>query len=334
MNQPFRQRRRQQFLTESYFQNTSTYLKGERDHWATELQATGDSEEQRRMLSLMTHADFSYMLFALKYTAGEPPEQLRSELTGVIEAYERYQMALGVYEGRPQIAPFTFAELAHYERCMQLIGLCYLLHRHDLLPRIAALQDPAYIAEDTLYEDLLAYELEGRYDVDEWHHDVPYRRLINCLYGETEASQVADLQAYVQSWYPAFKQTPWHDGHLRIDGDEGDYFGYWAFEAGAVAYLLELDDASINHMVYPKDLVAFARAYRDNAAPDTRPPRTPAGEPCPKEGYWFTPAHSDSRRHFKQGEVMPDFKNPLWATLWQWDENQKDPSQIDPHAST
>ena len=46
------------------------------------------------------------------------------------------------------------------------------------------------------------------------------------------------------------------------------------------------------------------------------------------------PSQPDSRRHFQQGEVMPDFKSPLWATLWQWNEDQKSPSQIDPHAGT
>ena len=40
---------------------------------------------------------------------------------------------------------------------------------------------------------------------------------------------------------------------------EGAYFGYWAFEAGAVAYLYGIDDNQISHMVYPKDLVAYAR---------------------------------------------------------------------------
>ena len=97
-----------------------------------------------------------------------------------------------------------------------------------------------------------------------------------------------------------------------------------------MTYLWDIDDSSYrDHLVYPKDLVDYARQNRPYKGPETgsstRPPRTPAGEPCPKEGYWFTPAHSDSRRHFKQGEVMPDFKNPLWATLWQWDENQKEP---------
>lgn len=43
------------------------------------------------------------------------------------------------------------------------------------------------------------------------------------------------------------------------------------------------------------------------------------GQPCPREGWWFTPARANSRRHFKAGEVMPDFKSDYGATIWQWD---------------
>ncbi|MBE0408047.1 hypothetical protein EI162_14315, partial [Psychrobacter sp. FME6] len=33
--------------------------------------------------------------------------------------------------------------------------------------------------------------------------------------------------------------------------------------------------------------------------------RCPANQPCPKSGYWFTQAKSDSRAYFKQGDIMP-----------------------------
>ncbi|MBP3945223.1 hypothetical protein [Psychrobacter sp. K31L] len=34
-----------------------------------------------------------------------------------------------------------------------------------------------------------------------------------------------------------------------------------------------------------------------------------AGQPCPKSGYWFTQAKSDSRAYFKQDDIMPDYPN-------------------------
>jgi hypothetical protein len=50
--------------------------------------------------------------------------------------------------------------------------------------------------------------------------------------------------------------------------------------------------------------------------------RAEGGQPCPREGWWFTPAKANSRRHFKKDEVMPDLKTDWGATIWQWDPSQ------------
>ena len=331
MNKPFHEQRRQVFLTENYFSSYSEYLREECVYWKHGLQAIGDTECEQRMLALMTHSNFSYALFSLRYTAGTPIEELRNELTGVIEAYEHYQKALSAYEGRPAISPLGLDQLGDYERAMQLIGLCYLLHRRDLLPRIAAMIDPGYVGEDTLYEDLLAYALPGRVDLDEWYHEEPYTPLVHAMYESDGEEASKQLNDYVNQWYPAFKYVPWHDGHLRIDGTDGDYFGYWAFEAGAVALLCEIDDSHISHMVYPKDLVAWAKAHADDF-PDgsnsdkSRRSNVPAGHPCPEAGWWFTPANTGSHRYFKQGETMPSVGGDYGLTFWQWSPDQSAPT--------
>jgi hypothetical protein len=50
--------------------------------------------------------------------------------------------------------------------------------------------------------------------------------------------------------------------------------------------------------------------------------RAAAGETCPREGYWFTPARLNSRRAFRAGEQMPDVGGDYGITIWQWDEMQ------------
>ena len=50
--------------------------------------------------------------------------------------------------------------------------------------------------------------------------------------------------------------------------------------------------------------------------------RVEGGQPCPQTGYWFTPAKANSRRHFREGEIMPAFQADYGATIWQWDSNQ------------
>jgi hypothetical protein len=49
--------------------------------------------------------------------------------------------------------------------------------------------------------------------------------------------------------------------------------------------------------------------------------RCEAGQPCPKEGWWFTPAGS-GRRYFKQGQIMPNLGSDFGQTIWQWAQDQ------------
>ena len=53
--------------------------------------------------------------------------------------------------------------------------------------------------------------------------------------------------------------------------------------------------------------------------------RCKADQPCPLEGFWFTPAQTSSRRYFKSGELMPEIGGNYGATIWQWDQNQDPP---------
>lgn len=56
-----------------------------------------------------------------------------------------------------------------------------------------------------------------------------------------------------------------------------------------------------------------------------QPGRAPSGDACPRSGWWFTPAATNSRRHFQQGEVMPEVSSDYGSTIWQWDSDQSDP---------
>jgi hypothetical protein len=54
--------------------------------------------------------------------------------------------------------------------------------------------------------------------------------------------------------------------------------------------------------------------------------RCEGGQPCPRSGYWWTPARKGSRQHFTQGEIMPDYPGSSYGvTIWQWDAGQANP---------
>lgn len=324
MSAAFQSIRRQPFITQAFANKQLQRRQRNIFNFAEEI---GASEKDAADIAILRNgvAAETYEHFSLRYTGGHPLDHLRSELSDVIQAYERYQEALETHEQIPHVAPLGFEDIGDYERALQLVSLCYLLHRRDLLRRLRALLDPGYAGEDTVYEDLMAFDVAGRADVDEWYHAEPYSRLVNAMYMEQPEANI-ELKAYCDSWYKCFEVVPWHDSHTRIDGAEGDYFGYWAFEAAAVAFLYDLDDSAIDHMVYPRDLVTWARANKAMSEEDPQGRillRCEGGQPCLQAGYWSTPAQTDSRRRFEAGELMPVIEGSAWgATIWYWDDTQ------------
>lgn len=71
-----------------------------------------------------------------------------------------------------------------------------------------------------------------------------------------EASACALLKEYLQhKWYDIHKECAWYDSHKS---SKNLYCGYWSFEAGAVAKILDIDDAGLKNIpYYPFELVHY-----------------------------------------------------------------------------
>ncbi|WP_256979543.1 DUF1911 domain-containing protein [Burkholderia sp. AU16741] len=95
------------------------------------------------------------------------------------------------------------------------------------------------------------------------------------------------------------------------------HVGYWAVEAAAVAYLLQLDDSSFReHLLYPKDLADFARSF-DASSKVTAPAfqggvatTVRTGQTCPETGIWKAQGHHVPGVMVRQGERMPEVFAP------------------------
>ncbi|MBG1252623.1 PoNe immunity protein domain-containing protein [Burkholderia pseudomallei] len=307
----FSNRRRQRFISEPYYDFWSKYYSEAIERWATQLPKNG-TEEERHAHAAARRAESRFMLMLLRYTAGGPIVELREQLEAVVAAYEEYARRQAAVH-RPGWPPLRLSELEDYERTVQLIGLCHLLHRRDLLPRIAAMEDPFYEGEDGLYEDLLAYAIKGRIDVETCLHE-SYIDCLNSIYGETDDERLTDLNAYLEQWYASMKEVSWHDSHLNLSNEWGLYFGYWAIEAAALAYILELDDTSLReHIAYPKDLVDFARSFEEPAESSDvggGPQTVRTGQTCPETGIWKAQGHHVPGVMVQQGERMPEVFAP------------------------
>ena len=335
----FQKKRRQQFLGETYYRDQLPRFE-DVIHGHDGLEVGLRARETQRGLHLSLASGVGYELFnrlTLRYTAGEPIEPLRSELEQVIAAYERYGELLWAFRKDRNTPVFDFDVLDDYCQLMQLIGLCLLLHRRDLLPRLTAIQDgedgKGNGGCDTLYEEFMAYGIgpETRFETDLLCQMRPYENLFYALTEDTPAKQLKELDLFLKHWYKDLAGTGWHDSHKPDEnGNQGGYYGYWSFEAGAAVLLLGIEDDSSLHkyLYYPKDLVAWAREHAKLTQADVASPghalrlRCEAGQPCPKTGFWFTPARAGSRQRFDVGQVMPEVGGDYGATIWQWDDQQ------------
>ena len=66
------------------------------------------------------------------------------------------------------------------------------------------------------------------------------------------------LKEYLEKyWYVGHKNMGWYDIHKA---KEKLYYGYWSFEAGAIAKILNLDDSNLKNVpYYPYDLVHYKK---------------------------------------------------------------------------
>lgn len=336
----FRTKRRQKFLTEDYFDLNTAYLlhSNEVDTRGTfNLRARGDLDPVGQGGIFGNELD----LLKLQYTAGYAIEELRPLYVDVVTALGAWNDAYRVYiksldetgeELRDDGTPLYFEDLVYFQRLMEVVSVGVLLGEGDALRRIATYL-ARYRGTDLLFEFLISPAVPDARDNTDFFHARPYDPLIDAFYtAETPEQSIAFVKTYLEGWYKSFEGTPWHNGHLKGTTEYMPYYGYWSFEAAAVCVIHGIDDKSFrDHLVYPKDLADWARSHdclaqlRLDAAPQgdaAQRLRCEGGRPCPRQGWWSTPAQPASRRKFQLGEMMPSFTSDFGATIWQWDETQ------------
>ncbi|KAA6125207.1 PoNe immunity protein domain-containing protein [Cupriavidus cauae] len=327
----FQEKRRQRFLNEKNYQTACLELAEGIKLLESAPAGSGRSEAEGWLISYRVVAEDRLNLLTLRYTAGEPIETLRTELDDVVAAHERATRYLREYEGDPNAVGFDIGSFDGYCPCVGLIGLCFLLHRRDLLPRVAEMldgPDKTNVGMDFLIEEFLAYTPLDRYECDILLATKPFASLADAMSTEDNDAALSELQRFLKRWYKDLAAAPWHDGHKSPT--QAGYYGYWSFEAGAAVLLLGIEDDTSLHsfLYYPKDLVAWAKAnigLQDSGDTSTAAMRCEPGQPCPRAGYWLTPAKANSRRYFSAGEIMPDVSSDYGAAIWQWDVDQSDP---------
>ncbi|WP_156923649.1 PoNi-like cognate immunity protein [Burkholderia sp. WSM2232] len=237
-----------------------------------------------------------------RYSAGDALGSVRPHFIRCLELFKAH------YASYPEYARLRLWEPDAYQYVMWLLSLTVLFGLKEWAPTIATWvsTDP----EDG--QDVLVSRLFGRFGVslpgESLMHEKPYADLLRATeaQGEAQRSAMAD---YLKRWYGGMKNCYWYDGHKNLGVF---FFGYWAFEAGLVTVLWNIDDSSYRDMrFYPKDLVDFAREQGALSQGEMPKPHISGrtGERCPYAGRWGvleSPGAFVQERMFKEGDVFPE----------------------------
>ncbi|NVD71553.1 DUF1911 domain-containing protein [Duganella sp. BJB1802] len=333
---PFHERRRQQFLYEDLYEKTRenqlALIEGELENKKISNDALDNSS-----IHQFLHLE-AFWIWMLDYTAGVSIDELAPRISGIVDTFETWNEVDQTLQKEatlefPEYGPYEyqaapdFSVLFDYENTLQLLSIAILLRDLRSIKRIIHMLR-SHCGQDGLFEELIGGYIEDEMTLSSCVLGKPYDILLQVFHEEDDQQALDLVQQYLRQWYPAMKDHPrWYDGHLRIKKQGyAPYYGYWAFEAAATVYLLDLDGSRIDHLVYPQDLVDYARKLREEdrytgqeSETSSHFGRAEGGQPCPRTGFWETPAKLHSRSHFKQGDILPIFDGSEYGgTIWQW----------------
>jgi len=256
-------KRRQPYLDEQSYSNTLAHFANDRVAYSDYL-TMPTASLRAKVNSLESIANDLWAIFLLDFTAGASPEYLADSLEQVVLAFEAFANQALELPDEEYAPPFELDEMLDiYVDYLQLLSTAVLLHREDLIPRIfGLLEGTDYDGVDAVIEAMLQFYLPDRPVPDEWLWDKPFDQLIQAIDAQNPQDRAKAMSKYISSWYAGMKcKAHFWGKHEQIKPEFTPYFGYWALCSAAFSYLYDIDDSEYrDQMVYPKDLIEFARS--------------------------------------------------------------------------
>ncbi|USX26733.1 DUF1911 domain-containing protein [Oxalobacteraceae bacterium OTU3CINTB1] len=255
----FDNRRRQIYLDEESYRNTVAQLEAE-----NAIESPQNLPLVDRCRDLQMAALDSWIIFQLRYTAGESLADLANSLDSIVIAYERWIACLDEVPDDDYYPPFIMNDMIDtYVGYLNMVAVAILLRREDLVPRICAFNEGTdFDRVDAVLEELFKLFLPDRPWLDYLLWKKQYKKLLDVVDSDTPEEMAAEMRQHVKKWYTNMKGKAHFWGkHEKIKPEFTPYFGYWAMCSGAFTYLYDIDDSSYrDELVYPKDLVDYARS--------------------------------------------------------------------------
>ncbi|MDD0977004.1 PoNi-like cognate immunity protein [Pseudomonas fontis] len=235
------------------------------------------------------------------YSGGASINELEPYAKHTFDQFERHKLDFPNSSLKPW-------EPDAYQYILWLLSLAVLFDMPERVSNIAALVGSS--AEDG--HDLLLSQLFARAGTHvaggTLIHQKPYLELQHALNSRADEQQQL-MCRYLKNWYKNMKNCFWY-GLDKIN-DSG-FFGYWAFEAGMVTVLWDIDDTVYRDLpYYPKDLVDYARAkhvadhFTQGCLIGAPGMTAKSGEECPCTGVWICDDWAVGPQTFSRGITLP-----------------------------
>ena len=93
---------------------------------------------------------------------------------------------------------------------------------------------------------------KSEFDTSKISFPRPYKKLVKSINDEDRDA----FLKYLRGWYKGSVDSAWYGTHELVN--KYQYYGYWCFEAGAIAKRLQLDDNDLqNEQYYPYDIISI-----------------------------------------------------------------------------
>ncbi len=226
---------RDQLKTEEYFHN---FIAREENRINRFSECLSDGKVAQKQIQTVKESIWicKFQKLIAKYSLGVPISELCYEYEKLIENGIISDWSVGYFEP------------------VATISLGILLHADEKYMSI--IKDHLRQAEqkEWLFDFLLSYGEKPAYLPKDGVFPMPfYLRLCNALNNDEDA--IVAIRNYLSDWYRCQSYEYWY-GNDKSDSDT--YFGYWSFEAGALAAILGVDPEQLKDKKYfPKDLVDY-----------------------------------------------------------------------------
>lgn len=152
--------------------------------------------------------------------------------------------------------PMYWKKESSYVDMVWMMSLAILFDVNEEKFRVLSDLVRQYNYEDALLDFFIKYKEQGVIEKIEgdFIYGFPYDKLGIVVTDDNNAEE--RLKEYLEkNWYSGHKEMSWYDIHKA---KEKLYYGYWSFEAGAIAKILNINDENLkNTPYYPYDLVHY-----------------------------------------------------------------------------